>query len=173
MNELIRLGRITAPVGIKGEMRVYPYIEDKTRFSAVKKLVIGGREYGLLSARVQKDMAVIRLAGISDRNAAEALRNKEVMIRREDLWELEEDFYFVDDILGIRVETEDKSFKGVLKDVHANPAHDLYEIEPLDENGEPDPKKSFLLPAVKEFVLKVDLEKGLMTVKLIEGMVEP
>ena len=71
MNEPIRLGRITAPVGIKGEMRVYPYTDDMTRFSDIKKVLIEGREYPVSRARYQKDMVVLKLEGIDDRNAAE------------------------------------------------------------------------------------------------------
>ncbi len=170
MNGPIRLGRITAPAGIKGEMRVYPYTDDMTRFSDIKKVLIGGGSFAVERARYQKNMVILKLAGVDDRSAAERLRDKEILIAREDLWEVPEDSYFIDDIAGIRVRSEDGSFEGVLTDVIKNPAHDLYEIAPLGEDGQPDRGRSFLLPAVKEFILSVDLEGRVMTVKLIEGM---
>ncbi|MBQ4234146.1 MAG: 16S rRNA processing protein RimM [Firmicutes bacterium] len=170
MNEPIRLGRITAPVGIKGEMRVYPYTDDMTRFSDIKKVLIEGREYPVSRARYQKDMVVLKLEGIDDRNAAETMRNKELLLDRKDLWEVPEDTYFIDDIMGIGVRSEDGSFKGFLTDVIQSPAHDLYEISPEGPDGSPNSAASFLLPAVKEFVISVDLSGRVMTVRLIEGM---
>ena len=170
MNEPIRLGRITAPVGIKGEMRVYPYTDDMTRFSDIKKVLIEGREYPVSRARYQKDMVVLKLEGIDDRNAAETMRNKELLLDRKDLWEVPEDTYFIDDIMGIGVRSEDGSFKGFLTDVIQSPAHDLYEISPEGPDGSPNRAASFLLPAVKEFVISVDLSGRVMIVRLIEGM---
>ena len=163
MNELIRLGRITAPVGIKGEMRVYPYIEDKTRFSAVKKLLVDGKEYRVERVRYQKDMAVLKLQGIDDRNAAESLRNKILTLSRKDIWDNPEGTYFVADLVGMQVSDEAGVPVGTLKSVISNPANDLYEIETAEG-------RTLLLPAVKAFVLKVDIEKAQMTVRIPEGL---
>ncbi|MCF0151084.1 MAG: 16S rRNA processing protein RimM [Firmicutes bacterium] len=166
MNHLIKLGRITAPVGIKGELRVYPYTDDMTRFSDIKSLLLDGQDRTIQKARYQKNMVILKLSGIDDRNTAELHINKELFLRREDLWEIPEDTYFVDDIMGIRVVSEDGAFEGTLTAILPNPAHDLYQITPAKE-GAP-----FVVPAVKEFIRKVDLTEGVMTVKLIEGMTE-
>ena len=163
MNGMIRLGRVTAPVGIKGEVRVYPYTDEQTRFSAVEKVYAGSRPLKIEKVSYRKDMVVLKFEGVNTRNDAEALRNAELALPREEMYEMDEDRYFVDDLIGIRVVLEDGSQVGVLKDIIENPAHDIYEIEKPDGS-------SFLLPAVKAFVLSVDTGAGLMTVRLIEGL---
>ena len=162
MKELIRLGKITAPVGIKGELRVYPYI-DMTRFSDIENVMIDGRSYTLVSARMQKDMNVIRLSEVTDRNAAELLRNAEIFVNRSSIKKMPESTYFVEDLVGMTVVTEDGRSVGTLKSVIQNPAQDIYEVCP--ESGE-----ALMIPAVKEFILSVDIEANVITVKLIEGM---
>ena len=79
------------------------------------------------------------------------------------MYEMDEDSYLVDDLIGIRAVLEDGTPVGVLKSVLPNPAHDLYEIEKPDGS-------SFLLPAVKAFIVSVDTGAGIMTVRLIEGL---
>ncbi len=161
----IKLGKITAPVGIRGELRVYPYTDIPERFSQIDGLELDGRYVRLSSVRYMKNMVVIKLEGVDDRSSAETLRNKELFLSRDMLWDVPEDTYFIDDLVGIRVLAEDGSSVGTLERVIKNPAHDLYEIK--TEAG-----KSFLLPAVKEFVKSVDTEGKTMTVKLIEGMAD-
>jgi 16S rRNA processing protein RimM len=164
MEKEIKLGRITAPVGIKGEVRVYPYTDDQTRFSDMEKVCVAGRELFIDHVRYQKDMAVIKFRGVSSRNDAELLRGKELSLPRDEMYELDEDSYFVDDLVGIEVRDETGALVGTLRSVTENPAHDLYEIEKPDGS-------SFLLPAVKAFVLDIDTENGVMTIRLIEGLV--
>ncbi len=165
MADYIELGKITAPVGIKGELRVFPYTDEQTRFSAVKKLLAGGREYAVEAVRYQKDMVVLKLKGVDDRNAAEALRNQLLTISRDDIWDNPEDTYFVKDLVGMRVVSDDGKPIGTLSNVLENPANDLYEISPEDTS-----KPAFLVPAVKEFILDVDLENRVMTIHLMEGL---
>ncbi len=165
MADYIELGKITAPVGIKGELRVFPYTDEQTRFSAIEKLMAGGREYAVESVRYQKDMVVLKLKGVNDRNAAEALRGQILSLSRDDIWDNPGDTYFVKDLVGMSVVREDGTVVGTLSDVLENPANDLYEISPADPA-----KSAFLLPAVKEFILDVDTENRVMTVRLIEGL---
>ncbi|HPX71246.1 MAG TPA: ribosome maturation factor RimM [Bacillota bacterium] len=162
---IIKIGKISAPVGIKGELRVYPYADSPERFGQIEAILLGGRRVEIETARVMKNMAVIKLRGVDDRNSAEALRGAELFIAREELWEMPEDTYFTEDLLGCKVIREDGSLCGTLAAVHANPAHDLYEIR--TGSG-----RSFLLPAVGEFVLSVDIRNKIIIVHLIEGMEE-
>jgi len=158
----ISIGKITAPVGIKGELRVYPYIDDTAGFASVKKVEIDKKEYSLEKTRMQSGMLVVKLTEIADRNEAEKYRNKEILVEKED-FVLEEDSFFDVDLIGMRVEDEDGRFVGKITDVLHNAAQDLYQIK--KEDG-----KSFLLPSVHQFVLNVDVDNLLMTVKLIEGI---
>ena len=159
----VALGQVTAPVGIKGEIRVYPYLE-QARFSDIKKVVLQGvGECELQYYRANGKMLVVKLSCCSDRNTAETLRNRELYLPEGQELDLGADTYYVDDLKGLKVCAEDGREIGSVKDVHSRPAQDLYEIEKPDGS-------SFLLPAVKEFVLKVDKASGMMTVRIPEGL---
>ena len=160
----IKLGQVTAPVGIKGEIRVYPYLE-QTRFSDIKRMCVEGLPPAeVQKLRADKAMLVIKLSGIDDRNTAETLRGKILYLPEGDDLDLGEDTYYVDELVGMTVIEENGSSVGTLKSVITRPAQDLYEIE---AGG-----KSFLLPAVKEFILKVDIQSRKITVHLPEGITE-
>ena len=161
--DIIKLGKITAPQGIKGEVRVYPYTDQPTRFSEIEAVLLNGRRCRIEKARYMKNMAVLKLEGIDDRNAAEAMRNRELLLPREELWKQPEDTYFVDDLVGCAVVSEDGAPVGTLKTIHSRPAQDLYEIEREDGS-------SFLLPAVKEFVKDVKTDEKIIVIHLIEGL---
>ena len=161
--DIIKLGKITAPQGIKGEVRVYPYTDKPTRFSEIEAVLLNGRRCRIEKARYMKNMAVLKLEGIDDRNAAETMRNRELLLPREELWKQPEDTYFVDDLVGCAVVSEDGAPVGTLKTIHSRPAQDLYEIERADGS-------SFLLPAVKEFVRHVDVANRIIIIHLIEGL---
>ncbi len=160
---IIKLGKITAPQGIKGEVRVYPYTDKPTRFSEIEAVLLNGRRCRIEKARYMKNMAVLKLEGIDDRNAAEAVRNLELLLPREELWKQPEDTYFVDDLVGCAVVTEDGVPVGTLKSIHSRPAQDLYEIEKEDGS-------TFLLPAVKEFIKSVKTDEKKVVIHLIEGL---
>ena len=161
--ETIKLGLITAPQGIKGELRVLPYTDEPTRFSEIEAVLLDGKRLQIEGVRYMKNVAVLKLRGIDDRNAAEAQRNKELFLDRDDMWEQPDDTYFIDDLIGCSVVKEDGASVGTLKQIHSRPAQDLYEIEKADGS-------TFLLPAVKEFIKGVDLERRTITVKIIEGL---
>ena len=161
----IALGRITAPVGIKGELRVYPYL-DQARFSDIRKVVVEGRgECVLQSFRANGKMLVVKLSCSSDRNTAETLRNLELFLPEGQELDLGDDTYYVDDLKGMKLFSEDGALVGTLKEVHSRPAQDLYEVEKPDGG-------IFLLPAVKQFVLEVDKSGGKMTVRIPEGLAD-
>jgi 16S rRNA processing protein RimM len=161
----IKIGKITAPVGIKGEVRVYAFTDEVTRFSQISEVLIGQTSYGILSVRYQKGMVVLKLDGVEDRSAAEGLRGKELFLSREDLWDVPQGTYFIRDLIGMTVRTDEGIVVGTLTDVIQHPSQDLYEISKSEGD-------SFLLPAVSEFVLQVDIAARIMTVRLIEGMMQ-
>ena len=161
--DIIKLGKITAPQGIKGEVRVYPYTDKPTRFSEIEAVLLNGRRCRIEKARYMKNMAILKLEGIDDRNAAEAMRSRELLLPREELWKQPEDTYFVDDLVGCAVVSEDGAPVGTLKTIHSRPAQDLYEIERADGSV-------FLLPAVKEFIKDVKTDEKIIVIHLIEGL---
>ncbi len=160
--ELFKLGKITSPVGIKGEMRVYSYLDELTRCSDIEEVLLDGKPVAVERVRFQKNMAVVKLAGTDDRNASELLRGKDLYIEKSAL-DLGEDTYFTDELAGCRVEDENGEFIGTLREVLPNPAHDLYRIEKADGSD-------FLMPAVKAFIISAEPENRLIRVSLPEGL---
>ena len=163
--ELRKLGQITSPVGIKGEVRVYPYF-DISLFSDVKRILIEGEtEYrDLEHFRQDKNMIVLKLSGVNDRNTSESLRNKYLVLPKEEMFELPSDTYFYDDLIGMSVFDENNNLVGTLIDINQNSKQDIYIVD----TG----SKTFMLPAVEEFILSVDTDNKKMLVKLIDGIVD-
>lgn len=162
----IKLGKITAPQGVKGEFRVFPYTDEITRFSEIDYVIIDGEKHKISKARYQKNLVILKVEGIDDRNAAEDARGRELLLNKEDMWIQPENTYFIEDLVGMDVvSADDGSSIGKLAKVIQNSSQDVYEIK-LEEG------KSFLLPAVKEFVKEVDVENRVMKIHLIEGFIQ-
>lgn len=164
--ETIRLGQITSPVGIKGELRVYPFTDQKEQFEQFSYVLLEGESYPIETVRYMKGMVILKLQGITDRTQAEGFRGKDISLFRKDAPPLPEDTYYVKDLIGLRVIDEDEKEIGKLVNVIINTAQDLYEIR---ANGK---ENTFLVPAVEEFIRHIDLDKGVVRVHLIEGMME-
>ena len=165
MLKRFKLGQIVNAVGLKGESKVYPYTDYKERFEELDSLYIENTLYNIEKVRYMGEMAIVKFEGVSDRNAAEALKGKYLYVDRENARELDEDEYFIPDLIGLEIKDEKGGVIGKLSDVIKNAAHDVYEIEM------PDGRK-FMIPAVGEFVLDVDMDSRVMTVRLIEGMID-
>ena len=163
--EKILIGKIVNVVGLKGELKVYCYTDRKERFEELEKIWLDQEDYQIRNVRYQGNVVILKLKGIDDRNKAEAQRNKGVYILEEDLAKLPEGTYYVRDLIGIEVKDETGQNLGILSDVVQNSAQDLYEVK--TESG-----KKVLIPAVKEFVLDIDMEDRKMTVKLPEGLLD-
>ena len=171
--EKILLGKIVGAQGIRGEVKIYSFGDAPSDFNKYEKalLVMPGDEeseaipYTIEKARIQGNLAMVKLAEVSDRNAAEALRNAEVYIEAEDLVELPDDTYYVRDLEGLKVIDDDTGEEvGVIEEVIQNAAQDVYRIALTRDGNET------LVPAVKEFIKAVDVEAGIIRIHFIEGM---
>jgi 16S rRNA processing protein RimM len=158
---LIEAGRIVNTHGVQGEVKIEVWLDSPQFFKSFRRVTIeGGRELRVLSARVHKDFVIARLEGVEDVNAAMALKNKTLSIRREDA-RLPKGSFFLQDILGARVVDEEGRELGVLADVLETPASNIYVVRGETEH---------LIPAVPAFIKKTDPDAGMITVHLIEGM---
>ncbi|MCL2362163.1 MAG: ribosome maturation factor RimM [Defluviitaleaceae bacterium] len=169
MSDWFKIGVITKPQGINGEMRVLPTTDDPERFGLLDEVYVRsscGMEtvYKIKSTRSQKGFVVIKFEGINDRNGAEKLVRSVILIPPDKALPLDEDEYFIRDLIGLKVQTEDGTTVGTIKDVFPTGANDVYIIDA----GE----KSFMIPAIKDVVLDVSMEAGIMTVRLMEGLEE-
>jgi len=162
--EKILIGKVVNVVGLKGELKIYSYTDRNERFEELDKIWLDNETYPITNVRYQNKVVILKLEGINDRNKAELQRNKKVYIEDADLKELPEDTYYVRDLIGMEVHTEDGCL-GEITDVIQNAAQDLYEVK--TESG-----KKVLVPVVKEFVLDVDMEQRTVKVKLPEGLLD-
>lgn len=163
--EKIKIGQVVNVVGLKGELKVYHYSDYKERFEELTKLYLGNTLYQISGVRYMKDMVILKLAGIEGRTEAEKLKEEDVYIDKADVRALPEDTYHIFDMIGLSVVDENGAALGTLCDVIKRSSQDLYEVEA--EN-----KSRFLIPAVEEFIIKIDMDSRTMTVKLIEGLME-
>lgn len=160
---MIKIGKIVNVVGLKGELKVYHYSDYKERFEELSKVYMEDIGFDIRGVRYMKNMVILSLEGINSRTEAEKYKEKELYIQESDIRELAEDTYYIRDLIGMHV-IDDKGRKiGSVSDVIQNSAQDLYEVE--KESG-----NKFLIPAVEEFILEIDLKNRAMKVKLIEGL---
>ncbi len=167
MEQMLQVGVITATHGIRGEVKVYPTTDDATRFDDLKRVILdAGKQQiplEIQSVKYFKQFVILKFKGIDNINDIERYKKCSLLISREDAVDLEEDEYFIADIIGMEVYTEDGVHFGTMKDVMETGANDVYIID-SKEHGE------VLLPAIKECILNVDEEAGKITVHIMEGL---
>lgn len=163
--EQIKIGKIVNAVGLKGEVKVYHFSDYKERFEELDYLLIQGQKVSIEGVRYMKDMVILKLAGVSDRNGAEALKEQEVFIDESMLRELPADTYYIKDLIGMEVVSLDEGRIGVLSDIIQNSSQDLYEVLTNED-------RKIYIPAVEEFIREIDCQNRKITVKLIEGLLE-
>ena len=167
--ETTRIGKIQNTHGVRGEMKVEPLTDDPARYTLLDEVYVEDRRKNLVSYKVEgvrfhKEQVLIKLEGIDDMDAAKLLKNCYLTINKSDRMPLEEDAYYIDDLVGLDV-YEGEQKLGVLKEVLQPGANDVYVV---DSPLYPD----LCIPALKTVVLSVDLEKNVMMVKLPKGLVD-
>ena len=163
--EKIKIGKIVNAVGLKGEVKVYNYSDSEEVYERTPEIYAGDRLLKVENVRMQKNMVILKLFGIDDRNAAEAAKGTELFITEADLPELPEGQFYIRDLIGMEVEEQGGSFHGVVTDVLQNTAQDIFEVKRDDG-------KTVLIPKVDAFVQKIDGKERLITVTLIEGLTD-
>ncbi len=167
----IAIGLITSLHGLKGELKIELHTDFPERFVVGMPLLVGEAlvEMIILQARPHKNQLLLILDGIKGREQAEALRGAWLFVDEEDAVELEEDSYWVHEIVGIDVETEEGQRLGTVTEVIFTGANEVYvlQTEPTVNQG-----KQLLLPAIGDVIQKIDLAANLMTVRLLPGLLE-
>ena len=167
MEDLLKVGVITTTHGVRGEVKVFPTTDDAERFLELEYVLLDtGRELRRLdikNVRFFKNLVILKFDGIDNINDIEKYKGKDLWIPREEAQEPGEDEYYIADLQGLNVVLEDGTEFGTLRDVMETGANDVYIID-SNEHGE------VLLPAIKECILDVDLEKNTMTVHLMKGL---
>ena len=167
MQKRLEVGQIVNTFGIKGELKVTPFTDDINRFDDLKKVYVKTRKesklYKVESVRYHKNMVLLKLEGINNPEDAELLKNSFLEIDREDAIPLEEGQYFIVDLIGLEVYTDEGNLLGKVDDIYNTGANDIYVVK--DELG-----KQILLPGIKEVIKEVKLDDRII-VHLIPGLI--
>lgn len=167
MDNLLRVGVISTTHGIKGEVKVFPTTDDANRFKDLKEVLLDtGKELITLDiegVKFFKQMVILKFKGIDDINDIEKYRGKDLLINRENAVKLEKDEYFIFDLIGSDVFTDEGNKLGILIEILSTAANDVYIVKM--ENG-----KEVLLPSIKECILDVDVDNKKITVHMMNGL---
>ncbi len=169
MEDLLQVGIITSSHGVRGEVKVYPTTDDPRRFRRLKEVVLDtGREklnLEIEGVKFFKQFVILKFKGLDNINDIEKYRQKSLYVTRKNAVRLQRDEYFIADLIGLKVQDEDGTELGTVKDVIETGANDVYEVEMADG-------RSLLLPAIKQCILNVDVENGMMQVHVLEGLLD-
>lgn len=168
MEQLLQVGVISSTHGVRGEVKVFPTTDDVKRFKKLKKVILDtGKEQLPLEiegVKFFKQFVILKFRGIDNINDIEKYKGKSLLVDREHAVKLKKDEYFIADMIGMDVFTEDGELFGALKDVMETGANDVYIIEMTDG-------KEVLVPAIKQCILDIDIENRKMVIHLLEGLV--
>lgn len=167
MEDYLRIGVLSTPHGVKGEISIYPTTDDPERFRELEEafISINGemKSVHVISCKYKKNMPVLGFEEYSNIDEIEPLRGAELYVDRENAIELEDGEYFLADVIGFEV-ISDEGRVGTIKDYIENEADQVIFIIETDDGTEK------MIPDIPEFISEVDLEESKMYVKLIKGM---
>jgi len=167
----LAVGHIIGVHGLHGELKVELYTDFPERFAAGVKIFLGSEleEVTIRQVRPHKGHLLLMLNGIDERTAAEALRGLWLFVDEADAIELEEGEYWIHDIIGLQVETEEGSVLGQVTDVLPTGANDVYIIRPAQGVNR---DQEILLPAIADVILAVDVAAGTIQVRVPDGLID-
>lgn len=169
MDNLLRVGVISSTHGIRGEVKVFPTTDDVNRFKKLKEVILDtGREHINLeieNVKFFKQFAIVKFKGIDNINDIEKYKGKDLLVTRDNAVKLEKDEYFIYDILGSKVISDEGVELGTLTEILSTGANDVYVV--LTED-----KKEILLPSIKECILDVNVEEKIIKVHVMEGLID-
>ncbi len=166
MNDMIEIGKIVNVHGLRGEVKIVPWLDFPEMFEVFDTVYTdgGAKELTVKSVRYQKANVIAGFDEIDDANAAQLLKNKTLYVPRELFDDLPEGTYLIADIIGLKV-VDDTTEYGVVTDVIQTGSNDVYVVE---RQGD----KPLLVPALKDVILDTDLDAGVITVRLPDGLLD-
>lgn len=164
----LEIGQIVNTFGIKGMVKVKPFTDDIRRFDELKTVYVEKNstktEYEIEEVKYHKDMVLIKFKGIDKVEQAEMLRNSYLTVSRDSVEKLEEGRYYIVDLLGLEVYTDEQILLGTLEDIFNTGSNDIYVVK--DKKG-----KQILLPAIQDVIKQIDIENKKIIVHLLPGLV--
>ncbi len=166
------LGRVLRPHGVRGELRIEVMTAYPERIVPGMIVAIGpdpaepasATNYEITRVRTHKQYLILQVSGVSDRAGADLLRERYVMIPLEDAIPLEDGEFYLFQAIGLAVQTEDGEPIGTVTEILETGANDVFLVH--------GPRGEILLPFIDDCVLDIDIEAGIMTVTLLEGLVD-
>lgn len=169
MIQELQVGAITQTHGIKGEVKVFPTTDDVHRFKKLGKVTLdNGKErldMEIEGVKFFKQYVILKFKGYDSINEIEKYKGAKLLVTRENAVRLKKDEYFIADLIGLEVMTDEGENFGTLTDVLVTGANDVYVVH--RENG-----TEVLFPAIKECILRIDMEQNQMTVHVMDGLLE-
>lgn len=166
MTDEFQVGVITQTHGIRGEVKVFPTTDDVTRFKKLKEVIASTEKERLIlhiaSVKYFKQYVILKFKEYDDINQIEFLKNAKLLVDRKHAIRLEKDEYYIVDLYGLNVVTDEGEALGTIKDVLTTGANDVYVVS--------DEKNEILIPAIKDCIINVDIDASVITVHLIEGL---
>ena len=168
MEDYTIVGKITNTHGIKGEVKIFPLTDDMERFDHLKRAYIGESKTGVNLERVRyhKNLAIIKFKEYDDINEVLKFKDNYIYVDDEEKVILPEDHFFIYDLIDSQVFDMESNLVGNLIDVLKGPSNDVYIVKNMDKN------KEYLIPAVKEFIIEVNINDKKIVINPIEGMIE-
>lgn len=168
MQKRLEIGQIINTFGIKGEVKVFPLTDDIKRFDDLETVYVKNKKesqlYNIESIKYHKNFVLIKFKEINTVEQAETLRNSYLEVDRAQAIPLNEGEYFIADLIGLEVYSDEGKLIGKVDDIYNTGANDIYVVK--DDLG-----KQTLLPGIKDVLKNVDLEKGQIIVHLIPGLI--
>ena len=169
MVEEFQIGVITQTHGIKGEVKVFPTTDDVKRFKRLEKVTIdSGKkrfEAEIESVKFFKQFVILKFKGFDTIEDIQPYKQAKLLVDREHAVRLRKDEYFVADSIGTKVVSDEGTELGVMTDVIETGANDVYVVK--NSEGE-----EILFPAIKDCVKEVDLENGVITLHVMDGLLD-
>lgn len=166
MNEYLQVGTITSTHGLHGEVKVFPTTDDPRRYDDLTRVWIeeGGDKKPLDVEKVRyfKQFVIVKFRELDSIESVGGLVKKNLYVTRDQAVELEENEYFIADLIGLDVNEENGERLGRLTDVISTGANDVYVVTGED--------REILVPAIRQCILEVNLQAGRMTVHLLAGL---
>lgn len=168
MEEYLEIGQIVNTNGIKGFLKINPFTDDIKRFNKLKTIYIVTKkeltEFTIEEVKYNKNMVLLKLKGIDSIEEAEKYKNCYIKINKKDIVKLPKDSYFIFDLIGCKVYTQNQEFLGEVDDIFSTGSNDVYVVK--DEKG-----KQILLPAIASVIKQIDIKDKKIVINLIEGLI--
>ena len=168
-NQMLEIGKIVNTHGLRGEVKVTPWTDTPNVYESLSDVYCQKKndliKLEIKSVKYQKSNLIVKFKQIDNVDDALTYKNTVLLALREDLGELEDGEYYIQDILGLKVITDEGEELGTVTDVLTLPANDVYVVKTKD-------LKECLLPVIDDVILNVDLEEKVVTVHMLEGLLD-